>query len=643
MNPDPEIIPFLTGKDRLVENINLSTPDYSDAKVKTLSEVTGIDCIKTPMCLQEIWNEGSIWSEETCLYDIWLLALYFNSLPMGIKDAIGNINAWREGTPNVCALGNALVDAKIIEAYEGRTEFSCRIACKSATIKQEHYCDPANCEYDSEVIKQAEDIKKATSGLMPGVKDDVGHADDLLQVFKGKFRWAKHLSSWMAWTGNVWEEAQTESVAKVASNALLDIYLKEWDRSETRDKEEWIKEIRQARNLSRLNAALILLRGMAGIRTESGEWDRDAYKLNTEGAVIDLRTFEARMPDPDDLMTKLAPVRYDQLAKGTRFIEHLQKVIPDENVRRHIQRHLGRSLIGEVTAEELNLWVGGGGNGKTTTYRIIMKVLGTYAKKAAPNLLIARSHEAHPTEIADLQGARLVFSAEVDEGKKLAEAVMKEQTGGDVKKARKMRQDFYEFNQTYDLVLIANYTPKITGQDRGLWRRIKLTPWNTEIPEAEKLPQDAFIASQMEEASEVLNWLLAGLKDWQNAPKWVAKEVLAATAEYKDEQNALLEFIGEECNEVKSATVELKQLFARYQAYCDEMHEIAISKRSMLTVLKSMDYKTDDKGSKHSTRIHGLSLRTLEERDEETKAEASTKLIDQWNESNTGKSATGTS
>lgn len=83
---------------------------------------------------------------------------------------------------------------------------------------------------------------------------------------------------------------------------------------------------------------------------------------------------------------------------------------------------------------------------------------------AAPELLTIK-RGAHPTELADLQGARFVASIEVEEGKRLAESLVKQMTGGDRIKARYMRQDFFEFDPTHKIWLAANHKPVVRGTD----------------------------------------------------------------------------------------------------------------------------------------------------------------------------------
>ena len=51
--------------------------------------------------------------------------------------------------------------------------------------------------------------------------------------------------------------------------------------------------------------------------------------------------------------------------------------------------------------------------------------------KAPFGLLMAKSHEQHPCERADLFGKRCAVCIENDEGQRLSESLTKELTGGD--------------------------------------------------------------------------------------------------------------------------------------------------------------------------------------------------------------------
>ncbi len=50
--------------------------------------------------------------------------------------------------------------------------------------------------------------------------------------------------------------------------------------------------------------------------------------------------------------------------------------------------------------------------------------------------------------------------------------------------ARQMRED-WEFAPTHKIWLLSNHKPVIVGTDHGIWRRIKLIPFDVVIPDAE--------------------------------------------------------------------------------------------------------------------------------------------------------------
>src|SRR6267142_1535288 len=114
----------------------------------------------------------------------------------------------------------------------------------------------------------------------------------------------------------------------------------------------------------------------------------------------------------------------------------------------YLQRVVGYTLTGDVSEQALWLLYGTGQNGKSTFLGTILAMMGDYGMQAVSELLLAKHNEAHPTERADLFGRRFVATIEVDEGKRMAEALMKQLTGGDRLRARKMHQDFFEFTPT---------------------------------------------------------------------------------------------------------------------------------------------------------------------------------------------------
>jgi hypothetical protein len=85
---------------------------------------------------------------------------------------------------------------------------------------------------------------------------------------------------------------------------------------------------------------------------------------------------------------------------------------------------VGYAATGEVSEKVFAILHGVGANGKTTLVNAIMETLGDYAKQAAPYLLLLK-HSSHPIQLSNLFGARFVASDETDEGRRLAERLVK--------------------------------------------------------------------------------------------------------------------------------------------------------------------------------------------------------------------------
>src|SRR5207249_4861041 len=101
--------------------------------------------------------------------------------------------------------------------------------------------------------------------------------------------------------------------------------------------------------------------------------------------------------------------------------------------------------------------------------------------------------------------------------------------------ARKMRQDFFEFQPTWKIFLAANHRPTVRGTDHAVWRRIKLVPFEVTIPKDE---QDKHLLTKLRaEWPGILAWAIRGCLDWQREGLGEPDEVRAATAAYRAQQD----------------------------------------------------------------------------------------------------------
>lgn len=246
-----------------------------------------------------------------------------------------------------------------------------------------------------------------------------------------------------------------------------------------------------------------------------------------------------------------------------------QQQAQDDRARRLIgflQRVFGQCLSGDVSEQDLYILYGTGANGKSTLVNTILALLGGYAMKASAELLMTTRSDRHPTERADLFGKRLVATIETQEAGRLNETFVKEATGGDPIRARRMREDFWEFLPTHKMLLATNHKPDIRGTDYAIWRRIKLVPFTVTIPSEH---QDKTLPERLlTELPGILAWLVQGCLAWQEKGLKPPPEVLLATEAYRQEQDVFEAFLETECVRLPQARVSAADLYQTYDHWC---------------------------------------------------------------------------
>lgn len=289
--------------------------------------------------------------------------------------------------------------------------------------------------------------------------------------------------------------------------------------------------------------------------------DADPWLLCCRNGTVDLRTGAARPSRPEDYCTKLAPVDFDPAAQAPTWLDTVAKICgehgkPGQPIVGFLARWFGYCATGSTREQCFVIHHGGGSNGKSTILETMAKCLGDYAGAAAPGLLVVKKHGSdHPTGLADLRGLRSVVSHETDETAVLADALIKQLTGGDRIRARFMARDFFEFAPTHKLQLVTNFRPQIRATDHGTWRRVILVPYMVRFGSAEQVQtgeaahvKDMTLADKLAaELPGILAWVVRGAVEWHQSGLRPPDAVRAASDEYRSESDRVAKFIAERC------------------------------------------------------------------------------------------------
>jgi len=417
-----------------------------------------------------------------------------------------------------------------------------------------------------------------TSSTLQRAWTDMGNADRFVRLFGGQVRYVGDMGRWYVWNGTRWEAdllGRIKDMAKIVARSVRDEALA---LDEEADRNLGLKWAVTSQGVHRVSAMTAL--AQPDVSTLLSQFDADPWLLNVQNGTIDLKTGELRPHSREDYITQVAPVKYDPEAKCPRWEKFCLEVMDgNQELVDYLQRFMGYASTGLTREQVLAFFLGTGANGKSTFLVALQKILGSYTKQAAPELLVTRRSNgaSHPTGIADLRGSRLVVSAEIERGAYLSEGLVKHLTGGDVQKARFMRQDFFEFDATHTIVIAANHKPIVRGNDDGVWRRIHLVPFPVSFPPDK---QDVGLGRKLlQEAPGILNWLVTGARQYREKGLNPPDIVQEATREYRSGMDLLHDFIEDCCIKGDRRTVMGKKIYERYIDWCEEQGEQPVKRR----------------------------------------------------------------
>ena len=398
---------------------------------------------------------------------------------------------------------------------------------------------------------------------------DLGNAERFAARHGEGVRYCYPWRKWLVWTGARWERDDAGRVHQLAKETVRAIYREASDAEDEDRRKALAKHASASESETRIRAMVELSKSERPISPD--ELDADPWLLNTKTGTIDLRTGELREHRREDLITKLAPVEYDPSAAAPALEAFLERVLPGEDLRGFVQRAAGYSATGDTSEQCMFIHHGPGANGKSTFQEAVSAALGDYAMRTPTETLLVKRAGGVPNDVARLKGARFVTASETEEGRRLAESLVKDLTGQDTISARFMWAEWFDFKPTHALHLSTNHKPEIRGTDAAIWRRIRLIPWAVTIPAAE---QDKKLPEKLRgELPGVLAWIVRGCSEWLREGLKAPEEVRQATRAYRAEMDVLAAFLADCCQRGDGEGAFAGELWGAWKRWCEETGE----------------------------------------------------------------------
>ena len=400
-------------------------------------------------------------------------------------------------------------------------------------------------------------------------KTDAFYRDTLIELEGENLLWCDMLGQWLIWDKSRWKFDATRHILKII-DGLVNHFLQLAYRATAPDERTRYLDLAQKCGAqARQKSIAEMLKPQLPVTVD--QLDQQHTLLNVMNGTVDLTTGEILSHSGGHLITKQANASYQPDSDCSRWHTFLNEIM-DGNTEliQFLQRAIGYSLFGLVTEHYLFVLHGTGRNGKSTFLDVLMGILGDYAMPSAPDLLMQKRNDTHPTELAELRGMRLVCCIETEQNRSLRESLIKRLTGGDAVKARYLHQDFFSFKPTHTLFLATNRVPEVRGTDTRIWSRLRLIPFEVSFEGREDRELKNTLVA---EADGILSWVVQGAVEWYRHGLTFPDAIIQASQGWREDADLLGRFIDEKCITAELFEVKSSALYGVYKNYCEEVGE----------------------------------------------------------------------
>jgi P4 family phage/plasmid primase-like protien len=351
---------------------------------------------------------------------------------------------------------------------------------------------------------------------------------------------------------------------------------------------------RTSGNLQRLTSMLKAAAAEPSIAVSYTQLDNHPYLLNVKNGVVDLRTAKIEEHKREHYMTTMCEYPYSPTAQCPNWERWLNAIfLGDQDLIRYYQWVCGEMVLGHNLEQHVYLFYGQGQNGKSTALDVAYEILGEAMVWRTDFEIMRNQEQSNNTrkDLAEMVGKRLVIISEGERGDTVAEGFLKRATGEkSITGERKYGRPF-TVPVTFTMCAMTQHLPRIVGQDKGIWRRIRVVPFDYQIPDDEK--DQNFIEHHFKrEFAGILRWMVEGAMMHQDLTE---EDVLPdrcreLLAQYKDNNDQFSEFV-EDCLVVKEgAFITNEQLYAVAAEWGGKNRAPALvssSKNNMVTMLQN--------------------------------------------------------
>jgi len=459
---------------------------------------------------------------------------------------------------------------------------------------------------NEEILNKIRELKPSDNKLY-NQEDDVANGRIFADTFREVARYNTTAKRWYIYDGRVWKEdidnLKCEDLAKRLYLALT-IYAIESEADSNYQK--------FIRRLGRRNTRDTMLKDARSYYTITNEdLDKDIDLLNCTNGTLNLRTGEFRDHNPEDLLSRIANVKYNPDATCPNWEKFISEIMQDDKDKITVlQEGLGYSIGGRTDFECFFITYGKTSrNGKGTLNSTIQYMLGDYSGTASPDTFTSKrfknSSDAPNDTVASLVGTHYVSVSEPEEQMVLDSALIKALTGNDRMRVRKLYEEGFEFVATYKIWINTNHLPQIPDESVFDSDRVLMISFDRHFEPEERDTKLKDKLKEKNELSGILNWCYEGYKRSMIRGRLeIPDSVREGIKAYAKSQDRIQEFLNEATERVEGGKTKLSELYKRYKGYCFDSGYKALGRNKFENKLNEKGFDIREYG--HQKRVFDI-------------------------------------
>lgn len=401
---------------------------------------------------------------------------------------------------------------------------------------------------------------------------------------------------WLQWDGSRWKIDERKSInwAVTQEMKLAGTWVQSMSLS--------VKDRRSLANIGNIKAVMDAASCIPSVVRIGEDFDTNIMLLGTPEGTIDLTTGILREPQRSDMITKqtlVAPKRGPH-PTWDKVIQRATK--GDAETKAYFQRWWGYMLTGSCKEESMLMCVGAGASGKTK-YLLVADILGEYMVDCDIALLMESKVERHSSELASLEGARIIRTTEPEEGSRFNESILKRLTGREKITARRLYSECHTYTMQGKIIMGSNFRPSLKSTGEEIRRRIHFVDFPETIPESDR---DYDLDKKLEaEYSAILQWMIDGCIEWQRIGLAKPESVKKSTGAYLDEEDTLAHWIEEKCTTGPNCKMLSGEAYKSYAEFIELHGEGVVSQKRFSQRMESRGFgkRKDGQGKRWITGI----------------------------------------